>query len=58
MQLTINYWRRTLVEHIVLAVREADDARIRLLLEQLVPLADPHILLLLRSRLCGDTSDQ
>lgn len=43
-----------LVDAIVEAVREADDVRIRGLLQRLVPLADTEVLLLLRAKLLGE----
>lgn len=43
-----------LVDAIVEAVREADDVRIRGLLQWLVPLADTEVLLLLRAKLLGE----
>ncbi len=43
-----------LVDAIVEAVREADDVRIRGLLQWLVPLADAEVLLLLRAKLLGE----
>ncbi|MFF7183503.1 hypothetical protein [Streptomyces sp. NPDC008121] len=49
----VDPWARDVVEHIVRAVGDGDDARIRTLLADLAAVADTVALLYLRERLYG-----